>query len=146
MNDDIPFWTWVNDTTLGIVTDREVYHWKVMEGQTAPTKVCVTLSIHSSEGGLTFRCSTDIRTYLETRSSTTRSRRMANGSSWSVSRPIPTHRDSRSRELYSSTRSRGVYLSLSRVTPPHSQRSRWMDHPSPQSCSPLQSGQPPVLP
>jgi clathrin heavy chain len=39
MNDDIPFWTWVNDTTLGIVTDREVYHWKVMEGQTAPTKV-----------------------------------------------------------------------------------------------------------
>lgn len=39
MNDDIPFWTWINDTTLGIVTDREVYHWKVMEGQTAPTKV-----------------------------------------------------------------------------------------------------------
>lgn len=39
MNDDIPFWTWVNDTTLGIVTDREVFHWKVMEGQTAPQKV-----------------------------------------------------------------------------------------------------------
>lgn len=39
MNDDIPYWTWVNDTTLGIVTDREVYHWKVMEGQTSPTKV-----------------------------------------------------------------------------------------------------------
>jgi len=44
MNDDIPFWTWVNDTTLGIVTDREVYHWKVMEGQTAPTKVCPPLT------------------------------------------------------------------------------------------------------
>lgn len=42
MNDDIPYWTWINDTTLGIVTDREVYHWKVMEGQTAPTKVSLS--------------------------------------------------------------------------------------------------------
>lgn len=39
MNDDVTFWTWINNTTLGIVTEREVYHWKVMDGQTAPTKV-----------------------------------------------------------------------------------------------------------
>ncbi|OXG17129.1 clathrin heavy chain [Cryptococcus neoformans Ze90-1] len=39
MNDDVTFWTWINDTTLGIVTEREVYHWKVMDGQAAPTKV-----------------------------------------------------------------------------------------------------------
>ncbi len=39
MNDDVVFWTWINDTTLGMVTDREVYHWKVIEGQQAPQKV-----------------------------------------------------------------------------------------------------------
>ncbi|OCF71038.1 clathrin heavy chain [Kwoniella mangroviensis CBS 8886] len=39
MNEDVTFWTWINDTTIGIVTEREVYHWKVMDGQAAPTKI-----------------------------------------------------------------------------------------------------------
>ena len=39
MNDDVTFWTWINDSTLGLVTEREVHHWKVMEGQQAPSKV-----------------------------------------------------------------------------------------------------------
>ncbi|ORY30240.1 hypothetical protein BCR39DRAFT_530157 [Naematelia encephala] len=39
MNEDVTFWTWINDTTLGLVTDREVHHWKVIEGQAAPQKV-----------------------------------------------------------------------------------------------------------
>jgi clathrin heavy chain len=39
MNEDVSFWTWINDTTLGLVTDREVHHWKVMEGQASPSKV-----------------------------------------------------------------------------------------------------------
>lgn len=38
MNDDVTFWTWITDSTLGLVTDREVHHWKVMEGQQAPSK------------------------------------------------------------------------------------------------------------
>lgn len=38
-NDDVIFWSWINDTTLGIVTEREVQHWKVTEGQAAPQKV-----------------------------------------------------------------------------------------------------------
>ncbi|KAK8847678.1 hypothetical protein IAR55_005537 [Kwoniella newhampshirensis] len=37
MNEDVIFWTWINDTTLGIVTDREVHHWKL--GESAPVKV-----------------------------------------------------------------------------------------------------------
>lgn len=48
MNEDVTFWTWINDTTLGIVTDREVYHWKVIEGQATPTKVSITNCPRSS--------------------------------------------------------------------------------------------------
>ena len=39
MNEDVTFWTWVSDSMLGLVTEREVYHWKVIEGQAAPVKV-----------------------------------------------------------------------------------------------------------
>ncbi|GFZ51649.1 LOW QUALITY PROTEIN: Clathrin heavy chain [Saitozyma sp. JCM 24511] len=39
MNDDVTFWTWISDSTLGMVTEREVHHWKVIEGQAAPQKV-----------------------------------------------------------------------------------------------------------
>jgi len=39
MNEDVTFWTWVSDSMLGLVTEREVFHWKVMEGQAAPSKV-----------------------------------------------------------------------------------------------------------
>ncbi|WVQ80099.1 hypothetical protein IAT38_002200 [Cryptococcus sp. DSM 104549] len=39
MNEDVIFWTWIDNVTLGIVTEREVFHWKVMDGQAAPTKV-----------------------------------------------------------------------------------------------------------
>jgi clathrin heavy chain len=53
MNEDVGFWTWINDSTLGLVTDREVLHWKVIEGQAAPTKV-----------------SRDVRTTLTSRSLT----------------------------------------------------------------------------
>lgn len=76
MNDDIPFWTWVNDTTLGIVTDREVFHWKVMEGQTAPQKVCHPLCHQTDTDD---RYLIDMPTCLETRLSTTKSRLMDNG-------------------------------------------------------------------
>lgn len=39
MNEDVTFWTWINDTTLGMVTEHSVYHWKVIDGQAAPQKV-----------------------------------------------------------------------------------------------------------
>jgi clathrin heavy chain len=39
MNEDVTFWTWINDSTLGMVTEHSVHHWKVTEGQAAPQKV-----------------------------------------------------------------------------------------------------------
>jgi clathrin heavy chain len=39
MNDDVPFWTWISDTTLGLVTERDVQHWNVVGGESAPRKV-----------------------------------------------------------------------------------------------------------
>lgn len=42
MPDDEPiqFWTWINNTTVGVVTIKSAYHWSV-EGETAPRQVCV---------------------------------------------------------------------------------------------------------
>ena len=40
MGEDVVFWKWFNETTLGLVTDSSVYHWNVFDsGQAAPTKV-----------------------------------------------------------------------------------------------------------
>ncbi len=39
MNEDVSFWTWITDSTLGMVTDQHVYHWDVISGQTQPKKV-----------------------------------------------------------------------------------------------------------
>jgi clathrin heavy chain len=39
MDDDVPFWTWISDTTLGLVTERDVQHWNVVGGEAAPRKV-----------------------------------------------------------------------------------------------------------
>ena len=39
VNEDVSLWKWISDTTIGLVTDRDVQHWKVVEGQAAPTKV-----------------------------------------------------------------------------------------------------------
>ncbi|KAK7061131.1 Clathrin heavy chain [Paramarasmius palmivorus] len=38
-NEDIVFWKWVSDTTIGIVTDTSVYHWSISDQTTAPQKV-----------------------------------------------------------------------------------------------------------
>ncbi|TXT13046.1 hypothetical protein VHUM_01447 [Vanrija humicola] len=39
MNEDVIYWAWINENTLGIVTEREVHHWNVIEGQAAPKKI-----------------------------------------------------------------------------------------------------------
>ena len=31
MNEDVVFWKWISDTTLGLVTDTAVYHWDVFD-------------------------------------------------------------------------------------------------------------------
>ena len=37
MTEDVTFWKWVNNTTIGMVTEGSVYHWS-MEGESAPVK------------------------------------------------------------------------------------------------------------
>jgi clathrin heavy chain len=40
MNEEVVFWKWISESTLGLVTDRSVYHWNVMDGtDVAPAKV-----------------------------------------------------------------------------------------------------------
>lgn len=40
MADDVLFWKWFSDTTLGLVTDTSVYHWNIFDAtQIAPAKV-----------------------------------------------------------------------------------------------------------
>ncbi|KAI9865995.1 MAG: hypothetical protein M1813_001962 [Trichoglossum hirsutum] len=40
MNEDVVFWKWFSETSLGLVTDNSVYHWNVFDqNQPAPVKV-----------------------------------------------------------------------------------------------------------
>jgi clathrin heavy chain len=40
MSEDVVFWKWFSETTLGLVTDTAVFHWDVFDAnQAAPVKV-----------------------------------------------------------------------------------------------------------
>jgi clathrin heavy chain len=40
MKENIDFWKWINESTLGIVTDTSVYHWNIFDAsQPEPVKV-----------------------------------------------------------------------------------------------------------
>lgn len=40
MNEDVVFWKWISEKSLGLVTDTSVYHWDVMDpSQATPVKV-----------------------------------------------------------------------------------------------------------
>jgi clathrin heavy chain len=38
-NEDIVFWNWVSDTTIGMVTESSVYHWTVGDSTSPPQKI-----------------------------------------------------------------------------------------------------------
>ena len=38
---DVEYWTWLNEKTIGLVTDRAVFHWIMEEG----TRSTLTLSL-----------------------------------------------------------------------------------------------------
>ncbi|KAF8199169.1 hypothetical protein BJ912DRAFT_951141 [Pholiota molesta] len=38
-NEDIVFWKWVSDTTIGMVTETAVYHWTIADQTSAPQKI-----------------------------------------------------------------------------------------------------------
>lgn len=40
MNEDVVFWKWISESTLGLVTETSVYHWDIYnEAQAAPVEV-----------------------------------------------------------------------------------------------------------
>lgn len=40
MNEDVEYWKWVSENTLGLVTDSSVYHWDINDpAQAAPVKI-----------------------------------------------------------------------------------------------------------
>lgn len=40
MNEDVQYWKWVTETTLGLVTESSVFHWDVYDpSQAAPVKI-----------------------------------------------------------------------------------------------------------
>lgn len=58
MNENVEFWKWVDVKTIGLVTERSVYHWSI-EGDSAPVKV---FDRHSSLEGcqiINYRASSD---------------------------------------------------------------------------------------
>ncbi|PPQ65881.1 hypothetical protein CVT24_011212 [Panaeolus cyanescens] len=38
-NEDIVFWKWVSDTTIGLVTETAVYHWTIADQTSPPQKI-----------------------------------------------------------------------------------------------------------
>lgn len=61
MNDDVQFWTWVSESTLGLVTTTSVFHWDVYDdAQESPVKVfernanlngCQIINYRVNDGG-----------------------------------------------------------------------------------------------
>lgn len=40
MNEDVVFWKWISETSLGMVTETSVYHWDVFDpNQPVPVKI-----------------------------------------------------------------------------------------------------------
>jgi clathrin heavy chain len=38
-NEDVVFWKWVSDATIGLVTETAVYHWSISDQASAPQKI-----------------------------------------------------------------------------------------------------------
>lgn len=40
MSEDVAFWKWISESTLGLVTETAIYHWDVFDAtQASPVKV-----------------------------------------------------------------------------------------------------------
>lgn len=38
-NEDVVFWKWISDTTIGMVTESSVFHWTIADQTSPPQKV-----------------------------------------------------------------------------------------------------------
>ena len=88
MNEDVEYWKWVSENTLGLVTDSSVYHWDINDAsQAAPVKVfarhnCLSVCIL----GVLPATSPILTPPRAAKSSTTEPAPMASGPSPSASR------------------------------------------------------------
>ena len=86
MNDDVVFWKWFSETSLGLVTDTAVYHWDVFDpNQAQPVEVFKrnqNLAVRNAQFGAMSRTNIFTR---DVKSSTIALVMMANGWSSSVS-------------------------------------------------------------
>ena len=39
INEDVTFWKWINEKTIGLVTDTSVYHWSIDSDASTPQKI-----------------------------------------------------------------------------------------------------------
>ncbi|KAK4648246.1 Clathrin heavy chain [Podospora bellae-mahoneyi] len=60
MSEDVAFWKWISETTLGLVTETSVYHWDVFDPtQAAPVKVFDRHSNLTNNQIINYRTSAD---------------------------------------------------------------------------------------
>lgn len=60
MNEDVEYWKWVSEDTLGLVTDSSVYHWDINDAsQAAPVKVFARHNCLSGCQIINYRSSAD---------------------------------------------------------------------------------------
>ncbi|KAL8278246.1 hypothetical protein RQP46_009419 [Phenoliferia psychrophenolica] len=72
MNEDVVFWTWISNTTLGIVTETAVYHWVAYAPASAPATVTADAPVkvfdrHASLAGnqiINYRVTPDDKWYV----------------------------------------------------------------------------------
>jgi len=57
-NEDIVFWKWVSDTTIGMVTETSVYHWTITD-QTSPQKIFDRHPTHAGAQIINYRVTPD---------------------------------------------------------------------------------------
>jgi clathrin heavy chain len=39
VNEDVVFWKWITDTTIGLVTENAVFHWSITDTTSPPVKI-----------------------------------------------------------------------------------------------------------
>ncbi|KAK9470001.1 uncharacterized protein V1510DRAFT_309136 [Dipodascopsis tothii] len=60
MNEDVVFWRWISDKTLGLVTETAVYHWDVIDSvQASPVKITDRHSSLSGSQIISYRVNDD---------------------------------------------------------------------------------------
>lgn len=63
MSEDVVFWKWLDNKTIGLVTERNVYRWSI-EGDSAPQKIFERHASLSDSQIINLRASSDEKWYV----------------------------------------------------------------------------------